>query len=87
MNDLFNRMLAGDTLCVPTISSFAGGAYDLFLPGASVPSPHACLAAGTVLRVLFPFMGLVRARHALTLRFYGVSPCGMVFCRPNLCAT
>lgn len=30
LDDLLNRMLAGDTLCVPTISSFAGGAYDLF---------------------------------------------------------
>ena len=30
LNDLLNRMLAGDTLCVPTVSSFAGGAYDLF---------------------------------------------------------
>lgn len=30
MNDLLNRMLAGDTLCVPTISSFSGSAYDLF---------------------------------------------------------
>lgn len=29
MNALMNRMTAGDTLCVPTISSFAGGAYDL----------------------------------------------------------
>lgn len=30
LNDLLNRMLAGDTLCVHTVSSFAGGAYDLF---------------------------------------------------------
>lgn len=30
LGDLLNRMLAGDTLCVPTISSFSGGAYDLF---------------------------------------------------------
>lgn len=30
LNDLLNRMLAGETLCVPTISSFSGGAYDLF---------------------------------------------------------
>lgn len=30
MNALFNRMQAGDALCVPTISSFSGGAYDFF---------------------------------------------------------
>ena len=30
LNALLNRMSAGDVLCVPTISSFAGGAYDLF---------------------------------------------------------
>lgn len=30
LNALLNRMLAGDTLCVPSISSFSGGAYDLF---------------------------------------------------------
>ena len=30
MNDLLSRMSAGDTLCVPTVSSFSGGAYDLF---------------------------------------------------------
>lgn len=30
MNALLNRMIAGDTLCVPAVSSFAGGAYDLF---------------------------------------------------------
>ncbi len=30
LGDLLNRMLAGDTLCVPTVSFFSGGAYDLF---------------------------------------------------------
>ena len=30
INVLLNRMVAGDALCVPTIASFAGGAYDLF---------------------------------------------------------
>jgi len=30
LNDLLNRMVAGDILCVPTIASFAGSAYDLF---------------------------------------------------------
>lgn len=30
LNALLNRMTAGDVLCVPTISSFAGSAYDLF---------------------------------------------------------
>lgn len=30
LNDLLIRMLAGDILCVPTVSSFSGGAYDLF---------------------------------------------------------
>lgn len=30
MNDLLSRMSAGDTLCVPTVASFSGGAYDLF---------------------------------------------------------
>lgn len=30
LNNLLNRMLAGDTLCVPSISSFSGSAYDLF---------------------------------------------------------
>lgn len=30
MNAVLNRMVAGDALCVPTISSFACGAYDFF---------------------------------------------------------
>ncbi|MBD5513340.1 MAG: hypothetical protein HDR06_01480 [Lachnospiraceae bacterium] len=30
LNALLEHMAAGDTLCVPTLSSFAGGAYDLF---------------------------------------------------------
>ena len=30
MNALLNSMSAGDILCVPTIASFSGGAYDLF---------------------------------------------------------
>ncbi|MCM1047211.1 MAG: hypothetical protein NC433_02150 [Clostridiales bacterium] len=30
LNALLNRMVAGDVLCVPTIASFAGSAYDLF---------------------------------------------------------
>lgn len=30
LNALLNQMTAGDILCVPTITSFAGSAYDLF---------------------------------------------------------
>lgn len=30
LNALLNHMTAGDVLCVPTIASFSGGAYDLF---------------------------------------------------------
>ena len=30
LNVLLNSMNAGDILCVPTIASFSGGAYDLF---------------------------------------------------------
>lgn len=30
LNALLNRMTAGDILCIPTVSSFAGSAYDLF---------------------------------------------------------
>ncbi|MCM1267480.1 MAG: hypothetical protein NC302_06205 [Bacteroidales bacterium] len=30
LNALLNRLAAGDILCVPTIASFAGSAYDLF---------------------------------------------------------
>ncbi len=30
LNALLNRMSAGDVLCVPTMASFAGGAYDMF---------------------------------------------------------